>query len=440
MNTTITEFLDTNYLEYSKYVVENRAIPSYIDGLKLPQRKILEVASRVFKDNSKAIKVVSLTGDLMSKLMYHHGDSSANDAIIGMAQDFKNALPLFDKVGQFGGLRDTVAGAPRYVSVKLSKWFDKLYKDIDLCEYIYEDGIKLEPKHFIPIIPTVLLNGTSGIAVGFASDILNRNPFELTQAVLNVLNGIDIENLKPYWKDFSGLIDDCGNNKYLLYGKWEQLDSNKILISELPPFMVFQKFEKLLDDLIDKKIIVDYENQSKNGVRYIIKFKKDILNEYINENKIEKTFKLVQSYTENLTCLDENKNVIIFNNSTELIKKFVEFRFKFYELRKSKKLKELENSIFILTEKQKFINEVLNKTLIIEKRPKQDIVKDMTDKQYTHIENLLKLSLTVFTNEELDKLENAIKNLKNEFEIVNSTKTKTMYQNDLKDLLKELKK
>ena len=130
----ITKYLDTKYLEYAKDVVENRAIPSVIDGFKPVQRKAITAALQNAK--SKYYKIFQLTGIVASTMNYSHGDASLNESIINMAKDFKNSLPYFDRDGQFGSLRSPEAGAPRYIGVKLNDTFNKLYKDIDLVNYI----------------------------------------------------------------------------------------------------------------------------------------------------------------------------------------------------------------------------------------------------------------------------------------------------------------
>jgi DNA gyrase/topoisomerase IV subunit A len=439
INNSITNFLDTEYKEFALYVVENRSIPSYIDGFKPTQRKVIEVVRRKWTDvaNAKPVKVVSLTGDLMSMLSYHHGDSSANETIIGMAQ---NSIPLLERVGQFGSLRDCEAGQPRYISVKPSKWFDILYKDLNLCEAQFDDDVKIEPKYFLPIIPTVLLNGTSGIAVGFATDILNRNPLDVAQSVLDYLNGLEIKNSKPFWTEYSGEVQVLENNKYIFHGRWEKIAENKIEITELPPSMTYIKFEKILNDLIEDKKILDYDNLSKGGIKYVIKFKKEILADFINTNAINKLFKLEERRSENLTCLDENKKIINFKDSVELIKKFVDFRFKFYDQRKSLQIKNIENVIDKESEKFRFINCVLDKKIIIEKQSKNDILNKMLEFDFKHSEALLKMPLTVFTSDELNLISNKLTQLSADLEAIKKNSIKKMYQQDLIELIKQLKK
>ena len=173
---TISEFLSQEYKEFSLYTIENRAIPSVIDGFKPTHRKIIHVSNSIWKTgNEKPLKVFQLAGKVASDAFYHHGNSSLESAIITSAQSFKNNLPLLEEIGQFGSLRSPEPAAARYIGTKLHNNFKLLYKDSELLTFREEEGEFIEPHFFLPIIPTVLVNGSSGIAVGFSSNILNRN-------------------------------------------------------------------------------------------------------------------------------------------------------------------------------------------------------------------------------------------------------------------------
>ena len=122
-----------------------------------------------------------------------------------MAQKFKNSMPVLEEIGQFGSLRSPEAGAPRYISTKLHKNFRLLYMDFELLTPRYEEGNEIEPKYFLPIIPTVLLNGGSGIAVGFATNILNRNPLDLIDACSKELDGRTYKEPTPWYQGVGSL-------------------------------------------------------------------------------------------------------------------------------------------------------------------------------------------------------------------------------------------
>ena len=202
---TISDFLANEYKEFAMYVVEGRAIPSVIDGFKPSQRKIIHVANQIWKTGGeKTLKVFQLSGKVASDCFYHHGDASLSNAIITMAQKFKNNASLLEEDGQFGSLRSPQAGAPRYIGTKLSDNFRLIYKDFELLEHKEEEGESIEPKFFLPIVPTVLLNGSSGIAVGFASNVLNRDIKSIIDACVKVLADKNSEEIKPSLNGFTG--------------------------------------------------------------------------------------------------------------------------------------------------------------------------------------------------------------------------------------------
>ena len=171
---TITEFLDTDYKEYSMSVITERAIPSVIDSFKPVQRKIIDMANEIWKSgNEKSMKVFQLCGQTCAKKLYVHGDQSCNGAIINMCQHYKNSLNMLVADGQVGSLRVRSAASPRYVGCHLSPNFRLVYKDFELLERRNEEGQEIEPVWFLPLIPTVTTSGTIGLAVGHASNILN---------------------------------------------------------------------------------------------------------------------------------------------------------------------------------------------------------------------------------------------------------------------------
>ena len=154
---SITNFLSNEYKGFAFYVIENRALPSVIDGFKPTQRKIIHVCSQIWKTGAeKPLKVFQLGGKVASDAFYHHGNMSLENAIVTMAQKFKNNAALLEEVGQYGSLRSPQAGAPRYIGTKLNNNFKLIYKDSDLLEFKEEEGESIEPHYFLPIIPMVL--------------------------------------------------------------------------------------------------------------------------------------------------------------------------------------------------------------------------------------------------------------------------------------------
>lgn len=444
-NKTISDFLSTEYKEFAMYVLEGRAIPSVIDSFKPTQRKVIHVASRIWKTGSeKSLKVFQLSGRVASECYYHHGDASLNAAIVNMAQKFKNNASLLEDLGQYGSLRSPEAASARYIETKLSDNFHQLYKDFELLEYKEEEGESIEPKFFLPIIPTVLLNGGSGIAVGFASNILNRDPKELIDSCIKLLNNKTIEDLKPKSNVFHGTYtkDPELPNRWIIRGLFQKTNTSTIKITELPPSLTYKAFESHLDKLVEDGKINSYEDNCKNGIEYIIKFSRASL-EKLDEQKILKLLKLEEYETENLTTLDENGKLKIFSSVSDIIRYFVIFRLGFYTKRKEYKLDKLGHELKVLSNRGRFIKAILDGKIKVNNVPKVDIIKQIEEQKLEKIDGdfdyLLRMAIYSLTKEVYEKLKEDFQIKKNEIEELKKIDPKDMYLEDLNELKKKFK-
>ena len=441
---SISDFLSSKYKEFSLYTLENRALPSLIDGLKPSHRKIIHISNQIWKSgNEKPMKIFQLAGKVASDCFYHHGNTSLEGAIINMAQSFKNNLPLLDEIGQFGSLRSPEPGAARYIGTRLNKNFNLIYKDFDLLEYKEEEGYKIEPKYFLPIIPAVLVNGSSGIAVGFAMNILNREPLDIIEACEYIIKGKKIKSIKPYSPFFKGeWIQDKDNpKKWIIRGKYDISNTSTIKITELPPSMTYEKYETILDNLVDSKQIVSYEDNCSDNVNYTIKLTRENLS-LLTDEKIIKMFKLEESETEIFTTLDEMGKVKIFESDVEIIEYFTNYRLGFYSLRKDKMLSDLRHEAKILSNKGKFIKNILDGKLEIKNKPKNEIIVSIETLSIEKIDDsydyLLRMPLWSLTFEIFEKMKKDWASLKKEIEDLEKIEPKDMYLTDLKDLKKKL--
>lgn len=377
-----------------------------------------------------------------SAILTHN--SSLSSAIIGMAQSFKNSMPILDEIGQFGSLRAPEAGAPRYISTKLHPNFHKLYKDDNLLESQEEDGLKIEPKFFLPIIPAVLLNGSSGIAVGFATNILNRNPKDLIRYCLSLLEGKKPRTLLPWWKDFNGTVEEIDTNYYKIRGIYEVVNTTTVEITELPPSMTFEKFESLLDKLQDRGVIKHYDDKSSDKPHYIIKFQRAELAKLTkgNNDRLESTLKLVDSESENLTCLDEFGKLIVFKTVKELIDYFMNVRSVYYHERKMRMITDLTARNTYLSARARFIKMIIEEKLAIRNVPRSKVEKSLESNKFDRIDGsysyLLGMPVYSLTKEHFDAMKKEISDNKIELERIKKIQPVDMHIQDLKELQKSL--
>lgn len=211
----ITDFINKELIQYSRQDCI-RSIPSMIDGLKPSQRKVLYGC---FKRNlTKEIKVIQLSGYISENVLYHHGEQSLNQTIVSMAQDFvgSNNINYLVPNGQFGtrimGGKDSAS--PRYIYTYLHPISRYIFKEEDepLLTQQEEEGMKIEPKQYLPILPTVLINGATGIGTGWSTTICNHNPIEVTDRLIDKLKGTGkTQPLQPWYRGFTGTMQLVNN-------------------------------------------------------------------------------------------------------------------------------------------------------------------------------------------------------------------------------------
>lgn len=442
---TISDFLSNEYKEFAMYSIEGRAIPSVVDGFKPTQRKIIHISNQIWRNGTeKNIKVFQLAGKVASDAFYHHGNTSLENAIVTMAQKFKNNAPLLEEDGQFGSLRSPQPGAARYIGTKLSENFRLIYKDFDLLDYKEEEGESIEPKYFLPIIPTVLLNGSSGIAVGFASNVLNRDIKSIIDSCVRVIEGKKLSSIKPSLNEFTGeFIQDKENPKrWIIRGRFQKVNTSTVKISELPPSMTYEKYEEILDKLVDNKDIVSYDDNCKDNVDYTIKFNRASL-ESLDDTALIKLLKLEESSTEIFTTLDEYGKLKIFETSEEIIEYFTKFRLAYYNVRKQHTLDKLNKDLKILSNRGRFIKAILDEKLKINNVSKSEIVIGIESLSLEKIDDsfdyLLRMPIYSLTKELFEKMKQDFTAKKEEIKILEDTDPKDMYLLDLSELKKKFK-
>lgn len=445
---TVTDFFDKEYLEYAQYVVMNRAIPHVIDGLKPTQRKVVYVANKIWsgpKMNGKPMKLFQLGGRVASEAFYHHGNTSLEGAMVTMAQKFKNSLPLLEGVGQFGSLRSPSAGAPRYISAKLHPNFRLIYKDFELLENRIEEGQEIEPEYFLPIVPTIILNGSSGIAVGFATNILNRNPKTVIKACLALLDGKRMPPLPPWINEFNGTFQRHPDNPktWMIRGHCEVINTTTVKVTEIPPHFTYEKYEDILTRLIEKRWINSYEDNSSEKIEYILKFQRSVLKDLIAKDKLESTLKLLSQETENLTTIDENGKLKIFDKVEDIVHHFVDIRLTWYVKRKAFLINKLEEELKLLSNKAKFIYDIITKKLKVNNVPKDTIIKYLEEHDYDTVGGsynyLLSMPIYSLTKEKYQELLNLEKASKITLVKIEALDPKDIYITDLTNLQKALK-
>lgn len=441
MEQTITDFLNTDYKSYARYVVESRAIPHFADGLKPSQRKALAAGIRFCSD--RTMKVSALGGQVMAAMDYHHGDSSIQGAIIAMSQEFNCAMPYFDRVGQFGWLYDKTAGAPRYISVKLSGWSKLLLKDEAELHYnLHEDtGERIEPRYYLPILPMLLINGTNGIAVGYSTSFINRNPLEVALATREYIATGAVEDYKlaPFvnghtgvWSYWNGQFEHCA--------PWSRKNSTVLRIEGLPINTTLEKYRGFLNILIDQGFIKRWSDLSSKGTTiFEVHMTQQALDKLIADNGVPGMFNLVYRLPQdNLTCIMPDNSIRRFDSPMQVVREFADFRIKFYSKRKKRLHKELQSRIAYLDSLIRFIDLVLAGAIDFRNITKLQLEQFCDTHQIDR--SVINVAVYNLTADNRTKHCRALEALHHELAKLDKTTEQQMYLADLDEVIMHLRK
>ena len=354
MNKTVKQIIDTDYKDYSLYTVYERAIPSVIDGFKPVQRFVLYNALNRPNPYTTKYKVADCP---VSSLGYHHGETSAIDASIKMTAEYRNNIPVFSGYGSFGSRLVPESAAPRYIFSTVNPVLKKIFVDTDVAPK-HEDEEHIPPTHYLPVIPWVLINGSKGAAVGFATLTLPRALPDILNAVKAYLRkpeGYSCADITPTFPQFFGTVEkDTENNRWVVQGILKE-ERNYFVIEELPYGEDRESYVSFLNDLEEKGKIDSYEENCSDRFGFRIKVTKS-QREAIKDPM--KTFGLVKYFTENFTMIDAEGKLRIFENVGEIISYFCEYRLKMFGVKIEKEKQELSRKISVAEAKTKFIQAV----------------------------------------------------------------------------------
>lgn len=434
---TLDSIIDVEAKAFAIYTVENRAIPNIVDGLKPVQRFVLQRALSLARgDKSKFHKLASVAGGV-ADLGYHHGEASAADAGALMANDWNNNLNLLDGQGNFGSRLVQEAAAARYVYCRVSDNYRKLFKDLEIAPK-HPDPEHIPPKFFLPVIPTVLINGVVGIATGYATTILPHSVESVIECTKLALDGeLNKEPLIQYPK-FNGKIEPVEDGGFNLIGTYKWLDHRTLLITEIPYKWDRAKYiEKVLDPLEADGMMTYTDECSKDGFGFKIKFKPvdKIIDKLKSDQFILDTFKLSEKVSQNLVVVDETGKVNnSFKTSSELIKHFVKIRLTYVEKRIEYKISDLQQKHALAYAKAKFIKRTIDDDIDLTGKTRSQLIKhieDFDDAFKGFGEDLVAMSIYHLTNDEYKKLIQQVKSISDELKYWKSTTPVIEYRKDL---------
>ena len=465
---TLEEIMGDRFGRYSKYIIQDRAIPDVRDGLKPVQRRILygmyhehNTYNRPHRKSAKSV------GTIMGN--YHpHGDSSIYDAMVRMSQWWKQSTPYVDMHGNNGSMDGDSAAAMRYTEVRLSKISDELLKDLDKETVIWApnfDDTELEPTVLPARFPNLLVNGATGISAGYATNIPPHNLGEVIDATIYKIDSPNcrIETIMDIIKgpDFptGGIVEglkgilsayQTGRGKIIIKSRTEFKEEKgklSLVITEIPYDVNKALLVRKIDEIrIDKKIdgIIEVRDESdRDGLTIVIDLKKDANRELVL-NYLLKNTDLQISYNFNMIAIENRRPKLL--GVIQILDAYISFQRETITKRTNFELKTARNSIHIIEGLIKCLS-ILDEVIRVirsssnKSNAKENLVKefDFTEAQ---AEAIVTLQLYRLTNtdvtalqSEYDKLKELITRL--EEILADENKLKSIMKDELRQIKKE---
>ncbi|KAF9767745.1 DNA topoisomerase 2 [Fusarium sp. DS 682] len=416
---TYNDFVNKELILFS--MADNiRSIPSLIDGLKPGQRKVLYTS---FKRNlTKDQKVIELAGYVSEQTAYHHGEASLQQTIIGLAQNFigSNNINCLEPSGNFGSrlAGGSDAASPRYIHTRLSPFARKIFPVLDEpnLEHQYDDGSKIEPKIYAPVIPMILVNGADGIGTGWSTSIPNYNPMDIVNNLrrrmgrLEGFNGVEsqFQPMHPWFRGWKGIMEPGGPDRYKFNGilEWNDSAPNEVVITELPIRMWTDDFKARLEEIISgakgPAFIKDYKEFNDHQT---VHFELQLDEKHMKNPSIENLREILrlnkQVATSNLVAFDTQGRIRKYDKVEDIMEEYYHFRLDMYSKRKVTLFKPLiPVAQILLTNKQRywlgiyhadyrklqnqarFVREIIDGELVVAKKRKQVLVNELREKKY----------------------------------------------------------
>uniref|UniRef100_A0AAU6W3A5 DNA topoisomerase (ATP-hydrolyzing) n=1 Tax=Pseudomonas phage Cygsa01 TaxID=3138529 RepID=A0AAU6W3A5_9VIRU len=438
-----SDFAKTDLRDFSIYAC-TRTIPSIIDGLKVPQRKALFGVlhhggqTTVARMSNHASEVTSFT----------HGEENMGDTMVNMGKDYagSNNMPLIQKAGQYGTRLDNEPSAHRYIKASIHKKnYDLLFSKDDepLLQRLFQEEQWVEPMYYLPCLPLCLINGASGIGVGYGTNILQHSVTDVLRAVREVIAGGKVKTpLIPHLEGYKGRITRAlGTDQIEIRGEIEVVDRTTLRITEVPPKWDRKKYRAQLNNLMKKEFapghmwVRSYTNNSKDDKGWDIVVKVPMAVTQLGNDALLEAFKLIERNTQNVVLWDVNGSIKSYPNVEAVVEEFVPFRIAKYAERKISMLKILRADMAWNDLKVRFIQYWNDHSQTLVKLPRAGWLKELTDNlscTQAEADKLLEMNISSLTKERLESLVKANEKMYGSIQELEQTAPAQIWVNDLK--------
>ena len=297
----------------------------------------------------------------------------------------------------------------------------------------------------------ILVNGTEGIGTGFSTFIPPHNPEDIINNIKNIMDNKALKLIVPWYRKFKGKIKKV-DNTITISGKYKVIDDNTISIDELPIGSWITPYKNYLEKIkikngSGKDIIVDFrDNNTENDINFIVKFPSKKLEMFIKNDTLEMKLKLIRNLkVNNMHLYNKNGNIIKYKNAEEILKEWYDIRLDMYKKRKTFMINKLEKELNLIKYKVQFIQDVLDKKIIIYKQKKADIIKHLeelkfpklqiTDKDKISYDYITTIQLFSLTLEKINELNEKFKEKDDELNKLINTNEIDIWKNELDILL-----
>ena len=441
---TVDDFCDHELVHF--FAADNvRSIPSVVDGLKPSQRKVLYTVIKFSTSGgNKKHKVAQLSGEVAKETCYHHGEQSLAQVIVHMAQDFagSNNVNLLQPLGQFGNRHGEKPAAPRYIFTSLSPIARLIFRSEDaaILTHLDDEGTRIEPAYFVPIVPLVLINGAEGIGTGFSTSVPAHSAIDVVRACLRLCQmDITMEDpsdegekdtsrpstLTPWMRGFTGRVGLDTSTRTVCFHGSHHVEGACIRITELPPGTKTNDLRTLLASMDGVVDVVSMSTHSTVDLRI----------EFSSEDKIPKDVvkacKLTsKAHLNNMHLFNADGYIQRFETVDDILATFADLRIDAYARRLLVQVEALEEKRSILVAKHDFVRRIVSGDIDPVRTSRASLLSMLGERGPM----LLQMSFHAATPDGVHELEKAIAALDSEMQRLRSTTPKEAWRNELEEL------